>query len=271
MHGVIGNAVRPHEHSRLLTRLAEDGRVGAVVLNIDSPGGSAPGSELIARAVERLAARKPVVAFIGGLGASGGYMVAAPAHHVVAIPTALVGSIGVIAYRPVVHEALDRIGVRVRVGKAGRLKDMLSPFREATEEELRREQELLDDTYEAFVGGVARHRGIPVEQMRALATGEVYTGRESVERGLVDSLGDLEDAIDLAVARSGAQRRIKVFRPKRTLREMLLSRGAMSAFGGVEALIDGSIFDVAGRGLAASPVPQALYTGPTGGQAGVRR
>jgi protease-4 len=228
IQGAIGPVVRPLEYSRLLARLRDERSVRAVVLNIDSPGGSATGSDLMTRAVYRLREEKPVVAFVGGLGASGGYMLAAAAHHIVALPAALVGAIGVIAYRPLVFEALDKIGVQMRVSKSGRLKDMLSPFREATEEEQAKEQRIIDSMYEVFVEGVARGRGLPEERVRELATGEVYSAADALAAGLIDRTGDIEDAIDWAVAQSGAPRKTKVMRPKRGLRDILLGRASFA-------------------------------------------
>jgi protease-4 len=228
MQGVIGAAVRPLEYARLLARLRDDRSVRAVVLNIDSPGGSAVGSDLITRAVARLHDEKPVVAFIGGLGASGGYMVAAAAHYIVTLPSALVGAIGVISYRPLVADALDRLGVRMRVAKAGRLKDMLSPFREATEEERAKEQRLMDALYDLFVDGVARGRRLPPERVRALATGEIYVAADALALGLADRTGDIEDAIDWAMVQSGVPRRVRVVRPRRGLRELILGRASLA-------------------------------------------
>ncbi len=231
MQGVIGSGVRPLEHARLLTRLREDASVRAVVLNIDSPGGSAVGSDLMTQAVLRLRAEKPVVAFIGGLGASGGYMIAAAAHYIVTLPSALVGAIGVISYRPLVADALGRIGVQMRVAKSGRLKDMLSPFREATEEERAKEQRLMDSLYELFVAGVANGRRLPPERVRALATGEIYVAAEALTLGLADRTGDIEDAIDWAMVQSGAPRRLRLVRPRRGLRDLALGRASMAVGG----------------------------------------
>ena len=162
LQGAIGNAIRPLEASRLLTRLREDESARAVILNIDSPGGSAVGSDLITRAVARLAAEKPTIAYVSGLGASGGYMMAAAATGILALPSALVGAIGVIAYRPLVQGALERVGVEMRVAKSGRLKDMLSPFREPTEEERAKEQHLIDSMHDLFVQSVARGRAMQI-------------------------------------------------------------------------------------------------------------
>lgn len=240
VQGMIGPSVKPLEFARLLTRVRDDSSARAVVLNIDSPGGSASGSELITRAVLRLREEKPVVAFVGGMGASGGYMIASAAQHVIALPTAIVGAIGVISYRPLVYDALSRIGVEMRVSKSGRLKDMLSPFREPTTEEQQIEQRLLDTLYDQFVSGVADSRRMSIERVRELATGEVFAGLDAAELGLVDATGDLEDAIDWAVDRSGAPRRTRIVRPRRTLRSMLFGRASIGLAGMLAEEFDGA-------------------------------
>lgn len=228
IQGAIGPSVRPLEYSRLLMRLRDDRSVRAVVLNIDSPGGSATGSDLMARAVLRLREEKPVVAFVGGLGASGGYMLASAAHYIIALPAALVGAIGVISYRPLVFDALDKIGVQMRVSKSGRLKDMLSPFRESTDEEQAKEQRIIDAMHDLFVEGVARGRGLSEERVRELATGEVFAASDALAAGLIDRTGDIEDAVDWAVEQSGAPRRTKIVRPKRGLRDLMLGRASFA-------------------------------------------
>jgi protease-4 len=238
VQGTIGGAVRPLEYARLFTKLRDDHSVSAVVLNIDSPGGSATGSDLMTRAVFRLREQKPVVAFVGGLGASGGYMLASASHYVVALPAALVGAIGVIAYRPLVFEALDKIGVQMRVSKSGRLKDMLSPFREATEEEQAKEQRIIDAMHDLFVEGVARGRNLPEERVRDLATGEVFAAPDALAAGLIDRTGDIEDAIDWAAAKSGAPRRVRLVRPKRGLRDLVLGRASMALADTINAEVD---------------------------------
>lgn len=252
VQGAIGPAVRPLEFARMLGRLREDSSVRGVVLNIDSPGGHAAGADMIARSVLRLREEKPVAAYVGGVGASGGYMIAAAAHRVSALPSAIVGAIGVISYRPVVHEALDRLGLRMRVSKSGRLKDMLSPFREATAEEEAKEQHLLDSLYEQFVSSVAEARGLPAERVRELATGEVYTTADALGHGLIDATGDLEDAVEWTAATAGAPPRVRLVRPRRGLRQVLTGRASA-------ALLDLALADLE----AALPAGGgwALYTG----------
>ncbi|MFN8639477.1 MAG: signal peptide peptidase SppA [Dehalococcoidia bacterium] len=261
LQGTIGGAIRPLEYARLLMRLREDSSIRGVLLNIDSPGGSAGGSEMITRAAKRLREAKPVAAFVGTIGASGGYMLASAAEHIVAQPSALLGSIGVISYRPLVYEALSRLGVRMDVSKAGRLKDMLSPFREATDEEKAKEQQLLDQMYDIFVDGVARARQLSADDARSLATGEVYTASQALEHRLIDSVGDLDDAIDWLSDRADVPRKVRNVRPKRSLREMLLTRNAMHGLGGTSGLA-GAVLGELGHAVEGGFF--YLYTGPGG-------
>jgi protease-4 len=221
MEGPIGQRIKAAEYVKLFRSLQDNDNVKAVVLDIDSPGGSATGSGYLHLAVKALSQKKPVVGFIRGLGASGAYMFAAPTTRIVAIPSALIGSIGVIAMRPLVYEAMERIGVRMNVTKSDRLKDMGSLFREPTEEEKLKEQELVDDLYDQFLEAVAEGRGMEKTKVKEVATGEVYTARKCKDLGLVDELGDLERAIDLAAELGDAPRRPVWMKPKKGLREVL--------------------------------------------------
>jgi protease-4 len=228
MEGPIGPRIKANEYVKLFRSLEDNDHVRAVVLDINSPGGSATGSSYMHLAVKSLAARKPVVSFISGIGASGAYMLAAPTTRIVAIPGALIGSIGVISMRPLVHEAMERIGLKMHVTKSDRLKDMGSIFREATPEEQQKEQELVDDLYDQFLEAVAEGRGMEKERVKDVATGEVYTARRCAELGLVDELGDLERAIDLAAELGDAPRKPVWVKPRRSLREMITGVAAGS-------------------------------------------
>ena len=221
MEGPIGSRIKAGEYVKLLRSIEENDRIRAVVLDIDSPGGSAPASNYLYLAVQSLVKRKPVVAFIRGLGASGAYLLSCPASRIVAIPSAIIGSIGVISMRPLIYEGLDRIGVRMHVTKSERLKDMGSMFREPTDEELVKEKELIDDLYGQFLEAVMQGRGMDQAQVKQVATGEIFTARRGKELGLVDELGDLERAIDLAAELGNTARKPVWMRPKRTLRDML--------------------------------------------------
>jgi protease-4 len=119
---------------------------------------------------------------------------------------------------------LEKLGMRMEVTKSGRLKDMFSNFREPTDEEREKEQALLDSVYDQFVAMVATSRDLTNDRVRELATGEIFTAQQAKEHGLIDDLGDLDNAIDLAQQMSGmSQRRLSYVRPHRSLRERLLS------------------------------------------------
>jgi protease-4 len=231
MEGVIGPRMKAGEYQKLFRSLEENERVKAVVLDVDSPGGSASASDLLYLSIQALAKKKPVVSFIRGTGASGSYLFSCAANRIIAIPSAIIGSIGVISMRPLLYEAMDSLKVKVSVTKSDRFKDMGSMFRPPTDEEVKKEQELVDDLYEQFLDVVIKGRNMTREQARAVATGEIFTGRKAVELGLIDEVGDLERAIDIAVEMSQAPRKPVWVRPKRGLRDMLaaLSPAAIAA------------------------------------------
>ena len=224
LYGPIADGARTADWIELVRRLRESGRVPAVVLDIDSPGGSATASDGMFLALERLAAKKPLVAAIRGTGASGSYLAAMAAHTIVAQPNAIVGSIGVISAGPRLPRLLDRLGVSVTENRAGRLKGMGAPWRDETDEERAKEQAIVDAFYAAFVGRVARGRRLSEEKVRELATGEVWLGEEARGLGLVDEIGDLERAVELAAEAAGVPARSAPVRLRRPLLERLAGR-----------------------------------------------
>jgi protease IV len=226
LYGPIGGAGRTAQWIELARRLRESRRVPAVVLDIDSPGGSATGSDDLFLALERLAAKKPLVAAIRGTGASGAYLAAVAAQRIVANPTAIVGSIGVINVAPRLPRLLDRVGVGISEHTAGRLKGMGAPWREESAEESEKEQGLVDAIYESFVGRVATGRGMSVDRARELATGEVWLGRQALELGLVDEIGDVERAIEVAASLAGVPAKASPVRIPRPFIGRLLDRFA---------------------------------------------
>ncbi len=238
--GQIGTRINPRELSRTFHRVAENDSYPAVVLDIDSPGGGAAASEALYIAAQRMAAKKPVAAAIRGVGASGGYMIACAANPIFALPTSIVGSIGVIWTAPMISDALDRVGVKMRTRAAGEYKDMGSLFRENTPEEDEKLDALIASVYGRFVDIVAEGRpDLSREQVELLASGEIHTGAEAQELGLVDRLGDLTDAIDWAAEQAGIERRTSLVRPKRGILQMLMTQGADSmAQAFANALVD---------------------------------
>lgn len=201
LHGVIGEGSGPGGTEKTIAALrhaAVDKRTKAVVLHVDSPGGSALGSDLVHREVQRLARRKPVVASFGDVAASGGYYVAAPAHAIVARGSTLTGSIGVIAARPSLAGALEKLGlVRETVGGAPHetFFDLARPLDPATRAVFERE---IDVSYGRFVEVVAEGRKRDATEIEPLARGRVYLGRAAAELGLVDGLGGLPEALERA-------------------------------------------------------------------------
>ena len=173
--GTIGMQVRGPEMVRLLRGLQNDPKIRGVVVEIDSGGGSAPVSEAIFLALKRLAARKPVVAYVMSGALSGGYLVACGASKIVALPTALVGSIGVIFMRPVVHDLMERVGVKMVVTHKGDLKAMFQPWQEPSPAEQAKVEALTDEYYRWFVDSVAKARKMDPKAVEPLATGEMFT------------------------------------------------------------------------------------------------
>ncbi len=193
-----------------LEALREDDGIAAVVLAVRSPGGSATASDRIWRAVARLREKKPVVAHFGDVAASGGYYLAAAATAIVAQPTTFTGSIGVVAGKPVIGDALARLGVygeSVPGAPNSGFFELDTPF---SDEARARFRARIDDTYAAFVDRVAKGRGRPVEQIEPLARGRVWSGRRAHALGLVDALGGVDVAIRTAAAAAarGALRRV---------------------------------------------------------------
>jgi protease-4 len=177
-----------------LERAATDDSVRAVLVAIDSPGGTVAGGEALHGALARIAERKPVVALMGATAASAGYMVALPAHRVIARDATLTGSIGVLLQSFNVAELLDRAGVQAQVIASGPLKDQPSMFRPLTEEGRAALERVIGDLHAQFVAMVVAGRRMDPAQARALADGRVFTGRQAVEAGLVDAIGGEREA-----------------------------------------------------------------------------
>ena len=169
-------------------------RVKGVILTVDSPGGTTVGGEALFNAVRRLTEAKPVVAQVGTLAASAGYMVAIAADSVVARHSSIVGSIGVIVQVPNVSGLMDKIGVQVDEIKSAPLKAEPSPFNPTTEAERQMIQSLVSDSFEWFLDLVEERRPLSRDEIRALADGAIFTGRQALQRKLIDRLGGVDEA-----------------------------------------------------------------------------
>lgn len=176
-----------------LIKAEEDSRVKAIVLVVDSPGGSVYASDEIALQIEAM--QKPVISAMGSMAASGGYYVSAPTDEIWASPHTLTCSIGVIAQLLNYDELAAEYGVETLTYKSGNLKDMGNPFRDPTDEENMVWQVLIDEAYDAFVKVVADGRGLDEGTVREFADGRICTGKQAKELNLVDNLGYLPDAI----------------------------------------------------------------------------
>jgi protease-4 len=208
------------EHMRALAR---DEDVRAVVLRVDSPGGSALASDRMWHAVRRVAAHKPVIVSVGDMAASGGYYIAAAGTEILAHETSLVGSIGVLGGKVSFGELARRVGVHPVVLERGANSAWWSPLRAFTESEEASVRRMLGAAYRLFVGRVATSREMPYARVAAAAEGRVYTGRAGLELGLVDRIGGIRQAIDRARAAGhlGADAPIRVWPERGSMLETL--------------------------------------------------
>lgn len=198
-----------------LKQFREDRRIRAIVLRVSSPGGVVGPSQEIMEEVEKTKKVKKVVASFGSMATSGGYYVACAADLIMASPGSATGSIGVIMQLTNVEQLTRKLGLDFYSLKAGALKDMGSPFKPLTPEERAVFQNLLNNIHEQFIGDVARNRKLPVEKVRALADGRVFTGKEAKELGLVDALGNFNDAVERAGRMGGIKGKIETVYPEK--------------------------------------------------------
>jgi len=200
-----GSTITPELVRDYLARVEKDKAVKAIVFHIESPGGEIAPSQEILWEIERVKETKPIVVSMGGTAASGGYYISTQADKIVALPTTMTGSIGVISAIPNIEGLLEKLGIQIEIFKGGKYKDMYQGLRELTPEEEEIMQQMIDEYYEQFIDVVAEGRKLSREEVRDLATGQIYTGTEAKELGLVDELGDLNTAIDLAAELAGIE------------------------------------------------------------------
>lgn len=176
----------------------KDPTIKAIVIRVDSPGGAVVPSQEIYEEIKRTISVKPVVVSMGSVAASGGYYISCPATKIVANSGTLTGSIGVLIEIPNIKGLLDKIGVKAEIIKSGRYKDITSPFKSLQNDEREVLQQLIDDVHEQFIKAVAEGRKIPIDKVKKIADGRVFTGLKAKELGLVDEIGDLDYAIKVA-------------------------------------------------------------------------
>jgi len=214
IEGVITDSRETIEELR---RFRDNPSIKAEVLRIDSPGGGVvPSQEIHAELLKaRKDGRLKVVASMGNLAASGGYYIAVATDKIVANPGTLTGSIGVIMELANVQGLLEKVGVQSVVIKSGRYKDLASPFRAMSAEDRALLQSVLDDVHDQFIRAVATGRALKVDQVRDLADGRIFTGRQARTAKLVDELGDLQDSIKLAARLVGIEGEPRVVEPRK--------------------------------------------------------
>lgn len=200
----MGRQVGSDSVGAALRAATRDESVRAVVMHVDSPGGSAVASDTIWREVCRVRdAGKPVVVSMGEAAASGGYYISCPADVIVALPSTLTGSIGVFGGKMVVRELFERLGLSTGTVSHGDRSLMFSPRRGFSEDERERLAATMDAIYDDFVAKVARGRGRRVAEIESIARGRVWTGSDALDNGLVDALGGLREAVRIARSRAG--------------------------------------------------------------------
>lgn len=179
----------------LLDSIATSSKVKAVIVRIDSPGGTTSGSEALHEALRKIAKDKPVVAVMDTVAASGGYIAAIAADHIVARGNTLTGSIGVIFTFPEISRLLDTLGIKMEEIRSGELKAEPSPYKPVSDKARQATNALVQDSFSWFTGLVAERRKLPIEQVRLLADGRVFTGRQAVAAKLIDAVGDEAKAV----------------------------------------------------------------------------
>lgn len=219
------------EYLENIRRFRDDPSVKGFLVVINSPGGVVGPSQSLYRELQRIREEdgRPVVASIGGVGASGGYYVALGADSIFALPGSLTGSIGVIMEFPDIGELMQRVGVGMHVIKSAEHKDIGSPYRALSEPDRQVLEALVQDVYEQFVDAVATERGLERDVAYSLADGRIFSGRQALEYGLVDRIGNFHDALAAVGRMAGLGDRPRIVEPPEprfTLFDLLMGRGA---------------------------------------------
>ncbi len=206
-----------------IKRLREDADIKGILLRVDSPGGAVgPVQEILEALKKTRKAGKPIVASFGSVAASGGYYVSLASDKIVANPGTITGSIGVIAEFPVVSDLLKKLGIQYEIIKTGKFKDSGTPFRKMKPEEKKLLKGVLMDVYDQFVEEVASARHIPADSVRRLADGRIFSGRMALKVGLVDTLGSIEDAVNILKKLAGIKGHVSLVYKKEKKRFSLI-------------------------------------------------
>jgi protease-4 len=200
--GEADGVISSEKFAKEIRKARKDDDIKAIVLRVNSPGGSIVASEVIWREMSEAKKVKPVIVSMGEVAASGGYYISAPADTIVAQPNTITGSIGIFGLWFNVQELInDKLGITTDVVNTGQLSDFMNPGRDLTEVERSIIQSSIEDGYDTFIKRVAEGRGMSPNAVKEVASGRVWTGNQALERGLVDVLGGLDKAIEIAVAK----------------------------------------------------------------------
>ena len=235
IHGTIGSTVKYEQISPLIIKVEKNKSVKAVIIDINSPGGGVTDSDLIYSSLVSLNKLKPVIAYIQGLGASGGYLLACASRNIIATEASVVGSIGVISIRPVLVDLLNNLGIKVEVNKTGEFKDSGSIWRKQTKNDSKYLQEFIDDYYERFLKIVSINRNKDYKEIKKIADGKIYWAPKAKELGLIDNIGNFNDVIKLAAKEGNCSEKIVLYKPKISILNKLFKNAASGAY---ETLID---------------------------------
>ena len=192
--GILGLIVDDDDRSEVLRKVADDGHAKALIVNIDSPGGTTVGGETLYNEIRRVAERKPVVGVVRTLGTSAAYLVATATDHIISAETSLTGSIGVLIQTAQFTGLLEKIGISAEAIKSSPLKSTPSPLEPLTEESRAATQAVIDDTHAWFIGIIAARRDLPEERLQQVSDGRIFTGRQALQLGLVDEIGGRHEA-----------------------------------------------------------------------------
>jgi len=212
---VRGVILDPQPVVEKLVKLRKNEKIKAIILRIDSPGGGVGPAQEIHAEVKKAQKEKKVLVSMGSVAASGGYYIACAADRIIANPGSITGSIGVIVESVNVEELLGKLGLRSVVVKSGKHKDLGSPMRPMTGEDRKLLQGVIDSVHEQFIKAVAEGRKLPLEKVRRLADGRIFSGDQARSLGLVDELGNLEDTIAAAAQMAGIRGEPEVLYPEK--------------------------------------------------------
>ncbi len=197
-----------------IEKFREDDSIKAIILRINSPGGSVAPTQEIYREIRKTIREKKVVASIGGVGASGGYYIAAAANKIVASPATVTGSIGVIMNYMQIKGLLKKLGIKLGSLKSGEFKDLGAPYRDMTDKEKRLVTDILMEIKEQFVKAVAEGRHLPIKEVEKIADGRIILGSQAKRLGLVDKMGNFQDAVELAKELANIEGKVKLVYPR---------------------------------------------------------